>query len=85
MEDTCSAVGTCRDDLNTKDQLIPKFDAANYCVFGAMLVISVLVVIYYNMIIAWTLYYTFAGFTVTRQKYWGNRTRGRSSLQADGR
>jgi solute carrier family 6 amino acid transporter-like protein 5/7/9/14 len=28
-----------------------------------MLIISLLVVIYYNMIIAWTLYYTFAGFT----------------------
>jgi len=31
----------------------------------AMLVITVLVVIYYNMIIAWTIFYTFAGFTST--------------------
>jgi hypothetical protein len=29
----------------------------------AMLVITFLVVIYYNMIIAWTIFYTFAGFT----------------------
>ena len=28
-----------------------------------MLMISFLVVIYYNLIIAWTIYYTFAGFT----------------------
>ena len=28
-----------------------------------MLMITFLVVIYYNLIIAWTIYYTFAGFT----------------------
>jgi len=40
-----------------------------------MLIISFLVVIYYNMIIAWTIYYTFAGFQSTLPwKYCGNST-----------
>jgi len=38
-----------------------------------MLIISFLTVIYYNMIIAWTIYYTFAGFSsVLPWKYCGN-------------
>jgi len=40
-----------------------------------MLIISFLVVIYYNMIIAWTIYYTFAGFTSELPwKYCGNNS-----------
>jgi len=46
-----------------------------------MLVISLLVVIYYNMIIAWTLYYTFAGFTSELPwKYCGDNTTTTTSL-----
>lgn len=40
-------------------RIAPAFKGLGY----GMLFISFLVVIYYNMIIAWTLFYTFAGFT----------------------
>ena len=39
-------------------RIAPAFKGLGY----GMIMISFLVVIYYNMIIAWTLYYTFAGF-----------------------
>ena len=39
-------------------RIAPAFKGLGY----GMLMISFLVVIYYNMIIAWTIYYTFAGF-----------------------
>ncbi|XP_013789084.1 sodium- and chloride-dependent glycine transporter 1-like [Limulus polyphemus] len=39
--------------------MVPIFHGIGY----AMLIISFLVVLYYNMIIAWTLFYTFASFT----------------------
>ena len=40
-------------------RIAPAFKGLGY----GMLMISFLVVIYYNMIIAWTIYYTFAGFS----------------------
>ncbi|XP_059091235.1 sodium- and chloride-dependent glycine transporter 1-like [Tigriopus californicus] len=40
-------------------KLAPAFKGLGY----GMLFVTMLVAIYYNMIIAWTLYYTFAGFT----------------------
>ena len=52
-------------------RIAPAFKGLGY----GMLVISFLVVIYYNMIIAWTLYYTFAGFASELPwTYCGNST-----------
>jgi len=44
--------------LKVFGRMAPGFKGLGY----GMLIISFLVVIYYNMIIAWTLFYTFAGF-----------------------
>eukprot|EP00092_Neocalanus_flemingeri_P029348 GFUD01031860.1.p1 GENE.GFUD01031860.1~~GFUD01031860.1.p1 ORF type:complete len:652 (+),score=154.25 GFUD01031860.1:264-2219(+) len=52
-------------------RIAPAFKGLGY----GMLMISFLVVIYYNMIIAWTIYYTFAGFASELPwTYCGNTT-----------
>ena len=61
-------------------RMVPALKGLGY----GMLVIMFLVSIYYNMIIAWTIYYTFAGFTSQLPwQYCGNEYNSRTCFQKE--
>ena len=62
---------TSKPDYQFPDRMAPASKGLGY----GMLIISFLVVIYYNMIIAWTLFYTVAGLSAELPwQYCGNTT-----------